>query len=179
MKRQPEIWPLPARVLHWLMAALIAGLAVAGLVMVHGGLEIGSRFALYQWHKSFGVLALLLVSIRLVLRMGMRRPPAHGSPAAIRLARVGQALLYGAMIALPLSGWIMASASPLRVPTWVFGLVRLPALTGPDAAIDALAKTAHVALAIVLGLLVLGHVLAALKHHYKDRDDTLARMMRG
>jgi cytochrome b561 len=169
-------WPRAIRVLHWGMAALIAGMALAGLVMVHGGLEIGTRFALYQWHKSFGLLVLALVMVRLVTRLLTRRPPPHGSPAAIRLARLGHTLLYGAMIALPLSGWFLASASPFRVPTWVFGLVRLPSLTGPDAATEALAKTAHLGLAIALAVLVAGHVLMALKHHLVDGDGLLGRM---
>lgn len=167
-------WGLPLRLIHWAMAALLLGLVVLGWGMTHIRTDLGTTFQLYQWHKSWGLVVLLLLALRLAARALSPRPPPPDRLA--RLAAATQGLLYGLMLALPVCGWLMAAASPLALPTRPFNLFTLPAPVGPDMLLFERLRLAHELLAYGLTALVALHVAAALKHHLIDRDDILRRM---
>ena len=155
--------------LHWVMATLI----IANLMIGLSGGAMGS----IRVHKAIGLTVLALAIVRLAWRLAHRAPPlpADVSPAERRLAATVHAILYGLMIAVPLAGWIMVSnASELRPLTW-FGLFDLPYLRLAPTAY-APAKTIHSALGIAFGLLILGHIAAALRHQFVKRDHLLGRM---
>ena len=164
-----------AKGLHWLMAALILGLAALGIVMHEMPLS-PLKLELYAWHKWFGVTVFLLVWLRLAWRLTHRPPaqPATLSAPLQRLAHAGHALLYVLMIVIPLSGWLMSSAKGVQT-VW-FGLVPLPDLLGRDRELGDLLQQAHKLLNLLLLLTLAGHVLAALWHHFVLKDDTLRRM---
>jgi cytochrome b561 len=164
-----------AKALHWLMAVLIVGLLALGLVMHEMPLS-PRKLELYSWHKWFGVAVFLLVWLRLAWRLTHRPPalPATLSPPMQRLAHAGHALLYGLMIVIPLSGWLMSSAKGVQT-VW-FGVVPLPDLLPRDRALGDLLQQAHQLLNLLLMLTLAGHVLAALWHHFVLKDDTLRRM---
>lgn len=163
---------------HWLMALLIVGTFVLGWRMA-GFESLAQRFAAYALHKSLGITVLLLLLIRIGWRWRTTLPalPA-GMPAwQARAARWLQVALYGLMALVPLSGWLYNSASnfPLR---W-FGLLNLPPLSPPLPAYKALLADVHGYLAYGLLALATLHALAALKHHFIDRDQVLLRMLKG
>lgn len=79
------------------------------------------------------------------------------------------------MLALPLSGWLAVNSAGR--PVKLLGLVYLPSLVAKDQALHERIDSLHVALAWVLAAVVVVHVLAALKHHFIDRDDVLVRML--
>ncbi len=178
-----------AMVLHWAIAIAIVGLIAAGTWMADA-IKVpetqGLAFSVYQWHKSLGLAVLVLSVLRLAWRFVKPPPPLPASmPGWERtLAGVSHTAFYVLMIGMPLLGWAMVSASPLGLPTIVFGLFEWPHipfladLEDKKPVEDAL-KTAHMAGGYLLaGLLVL-HVGAALKHHFVSRDDVLARMVPG
>lgn len=78
------------------------------------------------------------------------------------------------MIAIPILGWLMSSAKGYTVN--YFGLFELPDLVLKDKATGRLLKQIHEVLANLLISLVALHVLAALKHHFWDKDGLLKRM---
>jgi cytochrome b561 len=80
---------------------------------------------------------------------------------------------------MPLSGWLMATTTPVRVPTFVFGLVELPYPLLPDLTTYRIAHTIHVVSAIFLASLVVLHIVAAVIHAFVWQDRTLARMWSG
>lgn len=165
-----------AKLLHWLMATLILGLIVLGLYME--GLPFSpEKLKLYAWHKWAGVTAFVLVLARLAWRVRNRPPPLPaGMARAQRLAaHAGHALLYALMIAIPLSGWLMSSAK--GVPTVWFGVVPLPDMLDKSEALGSLLEATHKYLNWLLIAILVGHVGAALKHHFIDRDDILVRML--
>ncbi len=168
--------------LHWLIAALILAVLILGFVMTRPFIEPGLRFELFQWHKSFGMLALLLSVLRVLHSIWrVRMPPVAGmSRLEHRIARSVHSLLLGLALAVPLAGWLVASASPLEIPTFVFNAVMIPHLpvSKSDAA-EAWWTTFHAVTAYVLLGLVLAHSVAALHHHYMRRDAVLMRMLGG
>lgn len=164
-----------AKVLHWGMAILILGLLALGMYMHELPLS-PQKLELYAWHKGFGVSVFVLVWLRLAWRVTHRPPslPATLSPRQRLLARVGHAALYGLMVAIPLSGWLMSSAKGFQT-VW-FGVWPIPDLIGRDKALGDLLRQVHEALNVLLMITLAGHVAAALWHHFILKDETLRRM---
>jgi cytochrome b561 len=174
-----------AIVLHWTIAAAILVQLAAGLWMVGSIRSPGAQalaFSVYQWHKSLGLAILALSVVRLCWRLA--NPPPALPIAMTRIerlaARAAHALFYGLTLGLPLVGWALVSASPLGLPTTVFGLFELPHigwLSGRGGGIEAAFRSTHRAMGHALIVLLVLHIAAALKHHLIDRDDALARML--
>ena len=99
-------------------------------------------------------------------------------------AHIGHYGLYICMILMPVSGWLMASASTMQdaygIKNKVFGLFELPDPFTPGSdGLESLFANIHAITGLVLALLLLGHVAAALKHHFVNKDTVLRRMIRG
>jgi cytochrome b561 len=137
-------------------------------------------FQIIQLHKSSGLTILVLSLLRLALRLGKGTPPYpdHMTPLERTLAKTTVWGFYAVMILVPLTGWVMVSASPLGFPTIWFGLFEWPHLpVETSKATNEAASEVHEIIAFVgAGLLGL-HIVGALKHHFLDRDDVLARML--
>lgn len=166
--------------LHWTIALGILVMIPFGFLM--SDLPPGMRFTGYSLHKSIGITLLGLSVFRLVWRL-MHTPPAMEAalPAHEKLAaKMVHWVFYFLILAMPLTGWLLVS-STAKYPTVFFWLGEVPFIPMPvgldaKAAHDQL-KEMHELLAFgALGLLAL-HVAAALRHHYRLRDDTLRRML--
>ncbi len=171
-------WGGVAQGLHWLMAALIFTLIPLGLI----GADMAfskAKIEVFQWHKSIGLLVLTLVVLRIAWRL-WNPTPAH-PPDTPRYQLLGASsvhlLLYGLMVLMPLTGWVINSAA--NVPFEPFGLFRLPHLVERSETTQDLFETIHGTMAwVLMGLLAL-HIGAALHHHFRRRNDTLRRMLPG
>lgn len=161
--------------IHWLMAALIISVFSIGWYMDF--LPLGmEKLEWISRHKSLGVTVLALVIVRMIWRLSEATPVALGKNKLERLAaKAGHLGLYLLMIAMPLTGWMMSSAA--NFPVSVFGLFTLPNLVAPSQGLFETLRTVHWALSWTIAGLVGVHVLAALKHHFIERDATLVRML--
>ncbi len=178
LRNTPQRWGWVAQFLHWSIALLIIGLVIVGLTMDDMA-NSPDKVNVYALHKSTGLTVLVLVVLRLLWRLIDPRPPYEaGMPAWQRkVSSLTHGLLYVLMLSQPLSGWLFNSAS--NFPLQWFWLLKVPALAGPDPELKALARDIHGAGFYLLGALIALHVGAALKHHFVDRDATLARMLPG
>jgi cytochrome b561 len=160
--------------LHWLLALAIVANLCLGLYMHE--LPISPlRLKLFNWHKWAGVTILALSAARLLWRLSHPPPADLPMPAwQRRAAHAVHGALYGLFFAVPLAGWGYSSASGF--PVVLFGLWPLPDWLPVHAALADALKFTHKALALGLGLLVLAHVAAALKHQLIDGDALLQRM---
>ena len=169
--------------LHWLIAILIIGLLMMGKYMTQLDETDAFRFELTQWHKSFGISVLVLSICRLVWRLMHRAPPLPTHMPRWERAAAGatHVFLYFLMLGLPLSGWIMVSASPLNIDTLLFNLLKLPHLPpfaemANRAEIAELFHTVHEMASGVLIVLLLLHIGAALRHQFVLRDQIMSRI---
>jgi cytochrome b561 len=179
-------WGWPARLLHWAMAGLILFQLGLGFWMVRLVSDVYEKFGLYQTHKSWGFVIFTLALVRIGWRLVNRAPelPGHMNAAGRALARGVHLALYVLMVALPVSGWLMASASTLQddygLQNLVFTWFALPDPIQPgDKGLEAVFKSVHAWAAFGLAVLLLGHVAAALKHQFGHRDGLLRRMITG
>lgn len=161
--------------LHWVMAILMIVLVILGLYMVR--IPISElKLNLYGWHKELGILILMLVMVRIVWRINNTNPSLASLPLLERIAaRSVHWIFYLLMLALPISGWLITSAAGL--PVSFFGLFVLPNLVSPNEEQRILFQEIHRWLAYGLIVVFCGHVGAALKHHFINKDDILRRIL--
>lgn len=175
--------------LHWAIAAAILFQLVGGKWMVSAGAAAtGSVFTVFQIHKTVGLTILALTLVRVIWRLAN---PAPALPEGMsRFERFAASIthlgFYALLIAVPLSGWAMASVSPTGVPTFFLLLESLPFAHLPllgDAGLterhtaEAFLKSMHYYLALAMGLLIVLHIAAALKHQFIAKDNLIARMI--
>jgi|SRR5579871_2214218 len=173
--------------LHWTIALLIAanlsiGFYFANVMDEHDP----GMFGLVQIHKSIGLTVLALSVLRLAWRL-MNPVPSLPTDFGLHMriiARGTHYLFYFLIVAVPLLGWLMVSASPLGAPTSFFGLFNWPnlpffsALTRTDKhQYHELLSSAHAVFAYTAFGLMLLHAGAALWHHFVRRDTILKRML--
>lgn len=175
---EPHGWPGTAKAFHWTTALLVLAQVPLGWAAKTWPLS-PLKLDLFLWHKSLGFAILLVIALRVAYRAAESRPPL---PAAMTTwerasASAVHALLYALLIALPVSGWVIQSAS--NVPFRIFRLIPVPAIASPDKALAEAASRVHFALVVTLSALLVLHVGAALWHHFVRRDDVLARMLPG
>jgi len=183
--RQISRYSALAITLHWLIAALI--LTNIGLAWTFKNTPQGlAWFKLIQLHKSVGITVLLLSVLRLAWRLV--NPPPPQPPTLEPWERLASQIVhwgfYVIMIAMPLTGWVMVSASARNLPTVLYGLAPWPHISfihtlapGARKAWSHWSETGHGLLAWLAYALIALHVSAALKHWLIDRDAVIGRMI--
>ncbi|MEE2951567.1 MAG: cytochrome b/b6 domain-containing protein [Pseudomonadota bacterium] len=179
-----------AILLHWAIALLILANIAGGLVMTSGLVAEDYSFGMYQWHKTIGLLVLALTVARILWRIA-NPPPAHAPTMTLGETLAASAVhiaFYALMLAVPLLGWLVVSASAAQVPTYLFMIDALPWPSLPireavsettRESLEAVFEFSHKWLALAfLGLLAL-HIAGAVKHALVDRLPSLSRMTHG
>ncbi|MGI9335680.1 MAG: cytochrome b [Gammaproteobacteria bacterium] len=167
------------RSLHWLIAIMILALVALGWYLVEAGYYDPNYQRMLDWHQSLGVLVLVLVVLKFAWHV-LSRPPHYldsvGRPERW-LAGTIRWLFYGLMLAIPITGYVIATSED--GPVKVFGLFTLPAVFGRNADLNEVALEIHYYTAYAIAALAALHGAGALKHHFVDRDRTLMRMLKG
>lgn len=176
-------YPVNMRVLHWLRAAVVIGTLSVGVLMVNLPDDLPLKFEqFYPNHKQFGMLALLLCLVQLVLRMRSRLPvpPPGLLPWERMLSIFVHRAFYALLIIVPLMGYSMSSTFTQSdgVPFFFFG--HLPELLPKNDRWFEVFQWLHRVLAYALLALVVLHIAGTLKHRYLDKGgqaDVLPRML--
>ena len=175
-RSSPTRYGAVAQAFHWLIAALIVTQFVLAQMQEHLPLGI-HKLALLARHKSVGMTVLMLAVLRLLWRLWNPPPelPSGMTPLERALARGTHWAFYVLLFAMPITGWMMSSAKNYSV-SW-FGLFTWPNLIGKNEAAFDFLRTTHDLLSDVLFVIAVLHILAALKHHFWNKDDVLLRML--
>ncbi|KPP82495.1 MAG: cytochrome b561 [Oceanicaulis sp. HLUCCA04] len=174
-----------AIVLHWLMALMLVGMILMGWRMedmremaLSGELTFAEVQTYYNWHKTIGISLLVLALARLGWRLTHKVPPLPEGmkPWESIAARGTHIAFYVVMIAMPVGGWLTASAT--NFPSYIANnpALELPHLPVPDNLYETFGSMHSAGAWAIIALLAL-HVGAALKHHFVNRDDVLTRMI--
>ncbi|MBN1378186.1 MAG: cytochrome b [Gammaproteobacteria bacterium] len=162
---------------HWLTAVIVIGLFCLGIWMISLDYYHPWYKDAPQIHRSLGILLALLIVLRLLLRLFMPVPKPLASLK--RWERITSVLvhwsMYGLVLITIILGYLISTADGRAIS--VFGWFEIPAtLTSIPQQAD-LAGELHYYFAVTLLILVGIHALAAIKHHFIDKDTTLLRML--
>jgi cytochrome b561 len=168
----PKQFTAPSRILHWLTAILIFAALIIGFVMVN---SLGDYTTLLMVHKTIGILVLIVVLIRIVNRL-RHHPP--GWPSTVgklegRIIIYSEKAVYAMLVAQPLIGWAMVSASGNRIG---FGSFHLFPIAPFNLTLFAVLREAHSVVAYLFVLFIALHVSMILLHTVTLRDGMLRRM---
>ena len=167
-----------ARILHWSIAGMIVSQFILAKLAerAEDNDQLLQQLALLANHKSIGMTIVMLAVVRIIWRF-THRPPVLPSDLPVwqhRASAVVHWILYGLIFAIPISGWLMSSATAYSV-SW-FNLFSFPDLVSPNEELAHLLHQVHETLAKSLFVIAVLHILAALKHRFIDKDQVLARM---
>jgi len=137
------------------------------------------QLALLARHKSVGLTIFALAIVRLVWRFVSPPPPMPNTMPRwqVKAAQLTHFAFYALLLLLPISGLVMSAAS--NYPVSYFGWFTIPNIVAPDEALKDIMKERHEMLFDILMVVAVVHVIAALKHHFVDRDGVLRRMLPG
>lgn len=179
MRNTSDQYGLVSRALHWVIVlGIIAQYFLAEADRPESA-PTGSMTPM-NWHMSIGIALLALAALRVLWRVygGAPEWPEQMRSYEKRLAKIVHLTLYALLFAIPISGWVLSSieGESLRF----FGWFDLPALAQPGSRQRAhQVEEVHEVLFNILFGLAIVHLIAALKHHFIDRDDVLRRMLPG
>jgi cytochrome b561 len=169
-------FPVRSRILHWLTAILVFAALLIGFTMVNA---LGSYAALVAIHMTLGVTILVVVVVRLVNRLTSHPPnwPPTVGRLEGKLVNLSERAMYALLLAQPLVGWAMISATGR--PPVIFGGLHLPRIAPFDADLFFWLRQTHTVLAVLLVVVIAAHVSAILLHTLTLRDRMLSRMTFG
>lgn len=168
-----------AQILHWVMAIIFI---VAWVIGFYSGnflsYDVDGSFKgdVITLHKNIATTIIFLVIIRILWRYTHPAPklPDTMSPMMKTLAHVGHLFLYVILVALPVTGCLFSWSAGHPAP--VLYLFEIPCLVQDNPELLAVVKPLHIYISWFAGFLIVGHVLAALKHHFIDKDNILNSM---
>jgi len=178
IKNTENNYGIVAKGFHWLLFLMLTFSIVAGnfLAAMPKGTE---KLEAAGMHKSFGAVLLMLIMARLIWRLINVTPKdPEGTPAVQNfLAHTMHWVLYALMFAQPLSGIMMSQSAGL--PVSFFGLFEFPMLLDKNPVLAEFFRASHGVIWILLVLAVIGHIGAALYHHFIQKDDVMKKMSFG
>lgn len=166
-----------ALTLHWLAALTVYGLFALGLWMVSLGYYDIWYHKAPEIHKGIGVFLFCAMIFRVIWRWISPPPPAlpHHTKVVRGVSTLAHILLYLLVFSIMISGYLISTADGKSIN--IFGWFELPALVSGGAGQADTAGRIHLWLAYTVVALSALHALAALKHHFIDKDATLKRML--
>ncbi|MGD9249671.1 MAG: cytochrome b [Desulfobacterales bacterium] len=172
-----DTYGLIARLLHWLIFLLVAGMLIGGFSLSYLPSN-GIKSFVISIHKSIGVIILLLMITRLLWRIYNPQPrPLGESLIQNYAAHVLHIVLYILLFLQPLAGILMSQT--YGYPVSVFGIFELPQIIWKSPLLASFFSKVHTVTGILLTVAIIIHAGAALKHHYIDRNRILIRMIKG
>ncbi|CAH0529543.1 cytochrome b [Vibrio hippocampi] len=164
-----------ARLLHWLSAIVIIAMFAAGLWMVDLSYYSEWYRTAPHWHKSTGVLLAALTLFRLIWKWLTPTPAMEGKPLEQMAAKIGHRLLYTALAVIFISGYLISTSDGRGIE--VFDWFIIPGGGEWFAQQSDIAGEVHFYAAWSLIIMAAGHAIAALKHHFINKDNTLKKML--
>lgn len=169
-----EKYPLTIRWLHRIIALLMIGMIVLGWYLSEIDYEAPNYNVLRQLHRTVG-LALFPLGIAHLLAYLLLPRPAFSvglQPWEKFLARLAHMFLLYVVIAIPVAGYLMSGDKLV-----ILGDISIPALFDVKKSTRSTLFEVHEILAWTAAAIIGLHVVAALKHHFIDKDDTLKKML--
>ena len=176
-------YPAIQRLIHWVVGLIVIGVLCGGLIIYTLGYKgVVDTFGqdmtnmIYKYHKTFGIVALALMIVRVIVKIRMGKPDYATPLTTFEKAASGSVhgLLYVCLIAMPILGWLATGASgyPVEFFNWT-----LPPLIGKDKELGETLYMLHGYVGFAILFLLFMHIGAALMHGIVKKDGVLQRML--
>lgn len=164
---------------HWIVGLSILGLLAVGWILYFEALPESAADGVRDLHKAFGTVILAFGFWRVGYRMlrGFPAPAAAMSSGQYLMSRVVHYLLLGFIIIMPASGFFKSLFAGRQID--MFGLFTIGTPDTKNEVIAEIASSIHFFAGIAITVILVLHIVGALRHHFVDRDATLTRMLRG
>ena len=169
-------WSRNLIAIHWISALVVIGMFASGLWMVDLTYYSDWYKTAPHWHKSIGLLLFVVTAYRLLIRLRGDRPASFGNRIENMTSKVVQGLIYGLLMVLFLSGYLISTADGRAIS--VFNWFSVPGFGAIVENQEDIAGDIHFYVACTLIGLASLHAIAAFKHHFINKDDTLRQMLR-
>ncbi len=159
-----------SKIFHWLMAILVFGQVFGGIYMVHFMSQSSNRFEIYNLHKSFGAILLILIFLRVFNRL-INKPPKLPNTISKIEQNIGHLVhysLYLLMILIPLSGYLMSNSYGFDVNLFN---ITLPNLMDRNYELAGYFSAAHKYLGYTILLFICLHIAGTIRHVFFDRQE--------
>jgi len=165
------------RIIHWSFACFLISMLSIGFYMKNTDYSP----YLYQLHKSLGVMFCLLVVGRLFWRIKNPWQSSFNGSSKENLVNMMHLALIFLMVLMPITGFMLSALSGFGIH--LYGTFIIPEhfdtagkITPINDTLYQASKTLHNIFAYTFSILITGHLLVALKHHFVNKDNTLKHM---
>ncbi len=173
----PQIiqYNIVSRVIHWISAIVIFAMFAVGLWMVDLSYYSSWYKTAPHWHKSVGLLLAAVTIFRLFWKIVTTSPGLKGSALEKVVASIVHKLIYLNLFTIFVSGYLISTEDGRGID--VFNWFMIPAVGALFEGQADLAGTVHFYAAWVLIITAVIHAMAAFKHHFINKDNTLRKMI--
>ncbi|EGR2220544.1 cytochrome b (plasmid) [Vibrio parahaemolyticus] len=175
MKEAPKNYSLMMRTIHWFSALTVVGMFGSGLWMVDLSYYSEWYKTAPHWHKSIGIMLAAITIFRFLWKAFTKQPKTEGKKPEVLLAKVAHFSIYLLLAALFVSGYLISTSDGRGID--IFNWFTLPGAGEIFSNQSDIAGRIHLYAAVSLIALSVLHALAAIKHHYIDKDNTLNKMI--
>lgn len=176
LKNNKNNYGLVSILLHWISAFTIFGLFGLGYWMV----DLSYYSEWYKTaplvHKSIGMILFFIILFRLFWKTINIKPISIGNRFEIKISKIVHFLLYLLMITIFISGYLISTADGRGIE--IFNIITIPSIgefiENQESVMGSIHKYSTYILMVLVGL----HSIAALKHHFINKDNTLKRMIK-
>ncbi|HGS4884133.1 TPA: cytochrome b [Vibrio parahaemolyticus] len=175
METLVKSYNLPARVMHWLSALCIIGLFAVGLWMVDLSYYSEWYRTAPHYHRSVGILLAILTVGRIVWKHVTASPKVEGSRFEVVAAKAAHSAMYLLLLTIFVSGYLISTSDGRGIE--VFNWFTVPSAGELFSGQSDIAGEIHFYAAWAVILIAGLHAVAALKHHFIDKDNTLRKML--
>ncbi|HAT8518351.1 MULTISPECIES: cytochrome b [Vibrio] len=175
MKEAPKNYSLMMRTIHWFSALTVVGMFGSGLWMVDLSYYSEWYKTAPHWHKSIGIMLAAITIFRFIWKAFTKQPKTEGKKPEVLLAKVAHLSIYLLLAALFVSGYLISTSDGRGID--IFNWFTLPGAGEIFSNQSDIAGRIHLYAAVSLIALSVLHALAAIKHHYIDKDNTLNKMI--
>ncbi len=165
-----EKYHITRRIVHWVMAVLIIIMLIIGFSLGYDLIAKKNILTVINLHKSFGVLVLILITLRIILTLKYKKPPLPPIFAKYIhiLSSIAHKSLYILMFIMPMSGWLMSNTHGYKVS--FFKLFDLPTLLEKNHQAGEVFEKIHFFSGWFLTFIIILHISGALKHKLENKS---------
>jgi len=167
---------LISKLLHWLIAMAMISMIAMGWYMIGLDEESVAYWRFFDLHVAIGT-AMIIFFLLKIIWMAVSPSPGYvpGLKAWERFFAGGVHIFFIVAIGLiPVAGFLYVASEGEAIN--IYDAIEIPDIGTLSKSVRDMLYDVHMYIAYCCAALIVVHIMAALKHHFVDLDDTFRRM---